>query len=201
MMEYIGFKEDGRFVEVGAFDGKQWSNTWGLAKLGWSGIMFEPNPEYFEQCVINHSDNNVAVFPLAVSDNAGMTKLYLGGSLSTIRPDMVEVYGSMQWSSFVGLDRERFIEVPVTTLDIILEACSWRPSFELLVIDVEGAELEVLSAFDIEIWDPAMVVIETHEKFPEQRISYKYSAIAGRFDFHGYKQIYGDTINSVFVRT
>lgn len=33
--EHIGFRTDGRFVEVGAFDGFKWSNTYMLAEIGW----------------------------------------------------------------------------------------------------------------------------------------------------------------------
>jgi FkbM family methyltransferase len=200
MMEHIGFKTDGRFVEVGAFDGKKWSNTWELAELGWRGLMCEPNPEQFGQCWDNHRDHEVAVLPVAISDRRGLTKFYLGGSLSTIKRNMVDVYNSMSWSNFTGLDEENFIMVPTATLDNLLDAFGWKPEFELLVIDVEGAELEVLAAFDIPKWAPKMVVIETHEMHPERKISYKAGVILGRLDFHGYEHVHGDQINSVLVR-
>ena len=200
MIEHIGFKADGRFVEVGAFDGKKWSNTWELAELGWRGLMFEPNPEQFCQCVKNHSEHEVIVLPIAISDRTGTTELYLGGSLSTIRPEMVDIYGSMGWSRSTGLGDGRSIVVPTTTLDLVLDECGWDPEFELLVIDVEGAEMQVLDAFDISRWAPEMIVIETHEMYPDKKISYKAGAILGRLDFHGYIHVHGDTINSVLVR-
>lgn len=201
MMEHIGFRTDGRFVEIGAFDGKQWSNTWELAELGWQGLMCEPNPEQFGRCWDNHRDHEVAVLPVAISDRRGLIKFYLGGSLSTIKRNMVDVYNSMSWSNFTGLDEENFIMVPTATLDNLLDAFEWAPKFELLVVDVEGAELDVLSSFDIARWQPTMLVIETHEKYPDKKISYKADAINEMLDFYGYKSVHADTVNSVYVRS
>ena len=38
----FGYKTDGFFVEVGAYDGHRWSNTTPLIEANWSGIMIEP---------------------------------------------------------------------------------------------------------------------------------------------------------------
>ena len=37
----------GFFVDVGAYDGIESSNTYALEKAGWSGVCIEPNPESF----------------------------------------------------------------------------------------------------------------------------------------------------------
>ena len=200
MMEHIGFKTNGSFVEIGAFDGKQWSNTWELALLGWRGLMCEPNIEVFRQCYDNHKEHEVSVLPIAISNQCGLAKLYLGGSLSTIRLEMIDIYNSIDWSRIAGLDKEKFIIVPTLTLDALLDFCNWEKSFDLLVIDVEGSELQVLETFNIEQWTPKMIVIETHEKMLEKAINYKADEISKILSVHDYVHIHGDTINSVFVR-
>ena len=43
-------KTSGIFVDVGAYDGHTFSNTWGLAVAGWRGVCFEPVPGYADQC-------------------------------------------------------------------------------------------------------------------------------------------------------
>ncbi|MCX8505445.1 MAG: hypothetical protein ORN98_02375, partial [Alphaproteobacteria bacterium] len=40
----FGKKDKGVFVEIGAFDGQEVSNTAGLADLGWRGVYVEPVP-------------------------------------------------------------------------------------------------------------------------------------------------------------
>ena len=57
-------KKTGYFVEVGAYNGIDMSNTYLLEKLGWSGLCVEPNPRYFEKMkqVRTCSTSSVAVY-------------------------------------------------------------------------------------------------------------------------------------------
>ena len=41
------------YIEIGAFDGKDKSNTYLLEQLGWSGILVEPNPRSYSDCKYN----------------------------------------------------------------------------------------------------------------------------------------------------
>lgn len=50
---------DGWCVEFGAWDGKQYSNTWNLIQnKGWSGVVIEANPEKYKELVQTYSNNN-----------------------------------------------------------------------------------------------------------------------------------------------
>lgn len=40
----IKINSTGRFLDIGAFDGKMFSNTLKLTELGWTGVLVEPNP-------------------------------------------------------------------------------------------------------------------------------------------------------------
>jgi len=59
----------GRFLEIGAWDGKGFSNTFRLAELGWRGVCVEPSPTVFPSLIKNHAGNdkiilvNAAVTP------------------------------------------------------------------------------------------------------------------------------------------
>jgi Methyltransferase FkbM domain len=57
---------------------------------------------------------------------------------------------------------ERVIEVPVRTLDGILEEASAPAGFDFLSIDVEGHELDVLRGFDLARWRPRLILLEDH---------------------------------------
>src|SRR5258708_6764498 len=51
LVKHFGGKREGYFVEVGAFDGENLSNTYFLEKaLGWQGILVEPIPKLAAQC-------------------------------------------------------------------------------------------------------------------------------------------------------
>src|SRR5262245_61082337 len=43
--EFFGHRTDGYFVEVGANDPEQWSQSLHLERLGWRGILIEPQPD------------------------------------------------------------------------------------------------------------------------------------------------------------
>jgi hypothetical protein len=57
IMNRIGVKV-GFFVDVGAYDGVQMSNTFALAKKGWGGIEIEANPQFFP-----HLEKNLSPYP------------------------------------------------------------------------------------------------------------------------------------------
>lgn len=199
LLEHIGYKTDGVFVEVGAFDGKNWSNTHNLAAIGWRGLYVEPHPDFYQQCVLNHANHpKVIVENAACGAECGTGKLFLGGSLTTMHEDVIDVYNSMDWAKIAGLSHDRFVGCRVETLDFLLEKHNWPVGFDLLVIDVEGAEVDVLSGFTLERWKPRMAIVETHEKYPDERLSAKAGPI-GEF-FAGYRKVHADTINTVYVR-
>ena len=58
MLEFINFKY-GFYIECGANDGVNQSNTWHFEKrLGWHGILIEPQPNVFLNLKKNRSKKN-----------------------------------------------------------------------------------------------------------------------------------------------
>ena len=183
----------GTFVEIGAFDGRTVSNTCGLADASWTGYYVEAHPDFVKTCASNHKDNaKVQVYHAAIGDHVGMVDLYVVGECSST----VWNQTTRDW----GGDLDRKISVPMTTLDLQLTCMGVWPKFELLVIDVEGAELAVLSGFTPQRWLPRMVIIETHEKDNNQERNAKAAPITAFFEGAGYQKVHTDHINSIFVR-
>jgi FkbM family methyltransferase len=183
--------ETGTFVEIGAFDGRTCSNTAGLADSGWHGLYVEANPDFAEVCRTKHANNpRVQVHTAAVAEFEGEADFWLIGECSTLVFDL----SAIEWGGAPG----RKIRVKVCTLDTLLEN-RVLPGFELLVIDVEQAEIRVLTGFTISRWKPKMVIIEAHENDPAPHRHYKAAFINDYFARAGYIKVHADHINSIFV--
>lgn len=167
-VESFGFKKDGVFVEVGAHDGWHWSCTWGLAKIGWRGLYIEPVEQLYRECVnTNAKRPNVTVLNCCVGKDTAMVTLGIG------------LYGASAEA------KENTFQIPQYTLDTLLEAQDLKPRFDLLVIDVEGSELDVLAGFSLAKWCPKLIIIERQ---PDLKLD-------------GYEHIYSDWINDYYRRT
>ena len=95
--------------------------------------------------------------------------------------------------------------VKVEMLDHVLDRHGWPKNFDLLVIDVEGAEEDVLRGFSLWLWRPKMVIVELHEKSPAT-IYREANGRSRKVDFangyfrNKYRKVYADDVNTVFVR-
>jgi FkbM family methyltransferase len=142
----------GYFVDVGANDPTEWSQTFHLEQLGWNGVLIEPQPDLAEAL---RRDRKAPVYAVACSspEHAGRPMpLKLAGAYSTLNPLLRVVDATIAGS----------INVPVTTLDSVLADAGAPAPIDFLSIDVEGHEREVLSGFDIARWRPRLILIEDH---------------------------------------
>jgi FkbM family methyltransferase len=149
--EFFGGKR-GYFVEVGANEPRLRSQTYHLEQAGWTGLLIEPQPDVAERL---RRERTARVFAVACSstDNDGRTlPLHVAGPLSSLdRSGMAP-----------SAVPERVIDVPVRTLDGILQEAGAPQNFDFLSIDVEGHELEVLRGFDLQHWRPQLILLEDH---------------------------------------
>lgn len=197
---YFGKKSDGCFVEVGAYDGEYCSNTSGLADLGWQGYYIEPVPEYAELCRTRHSKNRpVTVSEYAIGHQNDNVTINVGGPLSTVREQVREHFETLAWAKNL-FSKTRVVDVQQLTLEEYLTLHNIERNFELLVIDVEGNEWNVLRNFDIEKWQPQMVIIELHDQNPDYVVFWdECNRIVEYFDDQNYRVIYKDFTNTVYV--
>jgi len=199
-LELFGYRSDGFFVDVGAFDCEQWSNTWGLAMAGWGGVFIEPQGEYMERCSEQFSGRgDITLIQAAVSNRDGKAALRLSGSVSTIKRSRALEYADSKEFGHIGTATAEMVEVKTITLDRILNEYDPR-SFEVLSIDVEGSEMDVLNGFSIQYWSPKMVIVEVHEQHPEEIINHRAPEINRYFEIAGYTKTYSDVINNIYVK-
>jgi len=147
--EFFDFSCEGRFLDVGAFHSKDSSQTWLLEKVGWKGILIEPQPENAEELSRNRPFSKVYQTAISRPGNEGESTFFVDSVFSTLLPSTR--------SHTKEFDHQ--ITVQVTTLDKILEK-EGNPGIDFLKIDVEGTELDCLKGFDIEKYRPKLIFVE-----------------------------------------
>jgi len=198
----FGYKTNGVYVEVGANNGMFVSNTYGLSKIGWMGLLIEPQERFLNEAKIAYKDfPNTKFHNGCVGEIKGKIKLFIGetSSLATINEKFVDIYNQISWSEGI-LNKEKFVELDCDTLNNILIDNNIPKNFDLLVIDVEGAELSVLNGFDISNWNPKMVIIEMCEMNEHRSLTCDNDKINEYFNNAGYYKIYKDEINTIFIK-
>ena len=154
LWDFFGRKRDGFFVDVGAYDGVGFSNSYFFEAIGWSGILVEAAPELYARCAASRP-YSTAVHAAAGARNGSIAFTVVDGeqgvaTLSSATPDRERIAREG--------GRTRVVDVPLRTLDGILADVSRLIDF--VSIDVEGAELDVLQGFDLERFRPRVLVIE-----------------------------------------
>mgnify|MGYP003346703478 CR=1 FL=1 len=204
--DFFGFKKDGIFLEIGAYDGESISNTVFLADIGWTGVYVEPVKEYYEKCLNRHKNNsNIKVFNCLVGDSESESVIYKGGDLSTSKKEIVDFFnnGPLGWAH--GSHNGTKEIVNQLTLDTILKKSLLdSKKIDLLIIDTEGNEWNIIKNFDFNKINIKMLIIEMHEtSAPWQQCP---SLIEDNYNINlkmknnNYKKIFVDDINTIFVK-
>lgn len=193
--------QNGFFVEVGAYDGGTWSNTSGLADIGWSGIYIEPIPIYMNECKKRHNNNNIIFEECAISNSQTTAEIKIVGGLSTL--SALAHLANKAFFTSNHFEKEHSIIVPCYKLDDILRKNNVSKNFELLVVDVEGYETQVFDSFSIEFYKPKMIICELMDNHPITEnfniLRKECVELRKKIISYGYKEIHSDPINTIFV--
>ena len=153
----------GVFVELGAYDGILQNNTLHFEERGWTGVLIEPQPEVFARCVQNRPKSKVYNCACVPRDYPAATvEMASVGLMSIIRGSLGNRTLEEAWiarGETVQSIRHSMISVPARTLDSVLDDARIS-RFDLLVLDVEGAEIGVLQGLDLEKHRPEFIVCE-----------------------------------------
>ena len=176
----------GFFVDIGAYDGIDGSNTYFFEKkLNWKGLLVEPSRNQFTK--LNNNRINECI-NTAVSDKIETLEFI----------DVVEGYTQMS-----GLNQESFKEnYKLISSDIYSETESYdiktstfgdltkEKNIDYLSIDIEGGELKLLETIDFKFYKIKVISIENNK--PNEIIYHQLLAREGFvfFDFFGADEIY-----------
>lgn len=139
-------------VEVGAHDGKTFSNTLFFEQLGWDCVLVEPHPA---SCAKIRSHRRGQLFECAASGADGEMRI----RLTNDSPELSTLESNLSMIKRYSSEEIQTATVRVRTLDGILEE-SGVGKIDFITIDVENHEIHVLQGFSISQWKPRVVIVE-----------------------------------------
>lgn len=155
MLKYINYT-NGFYIECGANDGVNQSNTWYFEKkLKWNGLLIEPVSEAFTELKRNRSKKNFffkrALRPFSYRKKYVELKLNINDTLSTR-------------STSDNINDRVNIKVKSSTLDSLLDKAKAPKEIDFFSLDVEGDELQVLRGIDFKKYKFKYILVETYHK-------------------------------------
>jgi len=181
----------GTFVDVGAFDGMQYSNTYGFELAGWGGLCVEAHPAYIKFLKKNRP-NSINVHGAASTENKPKVTFFTCkyGPLSTLDKSVENQFKKQFPKHFKGFSKTT---VPMYTLNNLLKRNNIE-KIDFISIDTEGTELDVLKGLDIEKYAPRVILAECMEPVRINRVI-KYLTPKG------YRLARGQSNNFFFCKT
>jgi len=152
----------GVFVEMGALDGRRFSNTYAFENsLGWSGVLIEANPASCEKLFQNRQRPTTRNLCTAVSsDSAPIT--FNAGKDPAVFASQSQLQNMSQEYKNIFHQVKAEVTVPSAPLGYLLRASGIK-YIDLFSLDVEGSEMIVLDSMDwsipVRVW---CIEVENH---------------------------------------
>ena len=172
LIDSIAPNRNGFYVELGANNGISQSNTFKLQKIyNWSGLLIEPSPIRFAECVANRSFENkpqircAACVPFDYAEK--FVEIDYVDLMSVAKGlDVTDMNASAHadlGEQFLDLALRHTYGALARTLTSILDEVNAPLSFDLLSLDVEGNEHAVLKGLDFNRYQPRWILVEVRQ--------------------------------------
>lgn len=168
--KYLNF-DNGFFIELGANDGLTQSNTAYFEKnKNWHGILIEPIPHRFLECLENRSSRNHILCCACVPFNYKEKFVeILYSNLMSVPTSLKQQITDPTNHANIGLQFLPNHETTFSfgslakTLNSILEEANSPEIIDFISLDVEGAEIDVLQGIDHERYKFRFLLIENRD--------------------------------------
>jgi len=180
------------YLDIGAHHPLYLNNTFCFYRKGSTGVSVEPDPKLYSRIQRKRSrDVNLNV---GVASQPGVLDFYVMSSPTLNTFSLEEARNSE--SSKVKI--EKVLQIPVVSINEILEKHFPESAPDFLSVDVEGMDLEILKSMDFQRWRPKVICAETLS-YSELTGGEKLNEIHEYLDGHCYR-VYADTyINTIFI--
>jgi FkbM family methyltransferase len=177
----------GRFLDIGAYDGKTFSNTLRLVELGWSGVCVEPSPSIFMALLERHGRNpKIQLLNAAISTAARLSPFWDAGgdAVSTISEPHMRHWTTVWKASY------RSFHVYTMPLNDLFEAFGYN--YDFINIDVEGGNWELFQALPFSKLSAVKVICVEHE--------YHFLDMSALGKEHGFHPVHSNRENLILSR-
>jgi FkbM family methyltransferase len=163
VLELLGARRGGYFIDSGASSGLKGSNTKLLeSAFAWDGICIEPNDSLFAQLVQNR---DCVCLNCCLYDREGIVDFFesagvYGGILSEYEPSLLS---HARRAVNAEADQTTFPETvlkPARTIGEVLRSCGAPRVIDYWSLDTEGSELAILKSFPYDEYRFTVLTIE-----------------------------------------
>ena len=156
VLEFYKNKKNGYFVEIGASNGIELSNTYLLEKkYNWTGICVEPLPERFAMLRKNRPNSICCAQP--VYDKSNEIVLFDVAH----RYDLLSgISKNIDYHKHTVNSNKTTLELKTISLTDLLKHCNAPRFMEYLSLDTEGSELAILESLDFQQYKFGLIDVE-----------------------------------------
>ena len=146
------FDSPGRLLDIGAYDGRTFSNSLALLERGWHGVLVEASPRVFTHLMTNTAHVSVdLVNACIVPDELDLVTFYDNmGAVATMNDANHE-----RWK-----ERAEFIPITVMTTNVSRLLKRFGTSYDMVNIDVEGGSVDLFEALLPRMPEVRMWIVE-----------------------------------------
>ncbi len=151
------------YVDIGAADPVQASNTYLLHESGGHGVLVEPNPAYLARLRRYRPHDVIVEAGVGITDDVSADYYVIRDApmRNTFSKGDVEYLRKRAGGEVV----ERVVKMPLIALNrLIAEKLGAAP--DLLSTDVEGLDIGILQTLDFQRYRPAVIIAETPPRGP-----------------------------------
>ena len=161
VLDELGLKQQGYFVEFGATNGVDISNTWLLEKLfNWDGIVAEPSSYWHKDL---HAYRDCHIETDCVWSKSGETLIFneVSAEKANYGPELstIDAFSSVDVHAETRQSGKKY-QVNTISLNDLLVKYNAPTTIDYLSIDTEGSEFEILSNFDYDKYDVKIITCE-----------------------------------------
>jgi len=168
ILDYFNIKI-GNVLDLGANDGKTFSNSLKIIENGWNALLVEPTKIAFEKLSNLHSNReNVFCKNVAINTKNGIATMIVNGShynnndtglLSMLISDYMDTTKKDSDIPRDVYNWNNYEYVEMLDFETLIKNSIFK-TFDLICIDIEGYDFDVLQQIDLKKFNTQMLIIE-----------------------------------------